>query len=252
MQENIIGGLISDFIFLILIIGIGWTIYFLTERRKLLGFFNIKDTKRLVIYLGNLRIIQGGSLGTDNLPRGYTGTTIVYNEQVTAIKYKERFNYLVPSISESPTFLSKILFSDIKVTSLASPLTENEIEANCSIISFGSPGYNKVSEVIETYPETRVRFINDNSAIQLDNIPPLNDTLNGFIQRLVITNDGSTRSIFYVAGLSEHGTIGAANYLIDNWKQLRKKYGDNTSFNVVIRFPITNFDNYTIVSERAI
>ncbi|MFN6225735.1 MAG: hypothetical protein ACK4ZC_03295 [Bacteroidota bacterium] len=252
MQENIIGGLISDFISLILTIGIGWTIYFFTERRKLLGFFNIKDTKRLVIYLGNLRIIQGGSLGTDNLPRGYTGTTIVYSEQVTATKYKERFNFLVPSISERPTFLSKILFSDIKVTSLPSPLTENEIEANCSIISFGSPGYNKVSEVIENYSETRVRFINDNSAIQPDNIPPLNDTLNGFIQRLVITNDGSTRSIFYVAGLSEHGTIGAANYLIDNWKELRKKYGDNTSFNIVVRFPTANFDNYTIVSERAI
>ncbi len=231
---------------------VGWIVYFFTERRKLLRFFNIEDTKRLVIYLGNLRIIRGGSLGTDDLPRGYSGTTIVYNEQVTATKFKEQFNYLVPSLSESPSFLSKILFSDIKVISIPSPLTENEIEANCSIISFGSPGYNKVSEVIETYPETKVRFINDNSAIQLDNIPPLQDTLNGFIQRLVMTNDGSTRSIFYVAGLSEHGTIGAANYLINNWKRLQNKYGNNTSFNIVIRFPTSNFENYTIVSERAI
>jgi hypothetical protein len=252
MKENIIGGVISNFIFLLLIVGIGWTIYFFTERRKLLGFFNIKNTKRLVIYLGNLRIIQGGSLGTDNLTRGYCGTTIVYSEQVTATKYKERFNYLVPSISESPTFLSKILFSDIIVTSLPSPLSENEIEANCSIISFGSPGYNKVSEVIENYADTSVRFTNDNSTIQLDNIPPLNDPFNGFIQRLVINNDRSSRSIFYVAGLSEHGTIGAANYLINNWKQLRRKYGDNSSFYIVVRFPTANFDNYTIVSEREI
>lgn len=252
MLQNIIGGLISDFIFFILILGIGWAIYFFTERQKLLSFFNIKDTKKLVIYLGNLRIIEGGSLGIDNQPRKYCGTTIVFNEQVTATKYKEHFNYLVPSISESPTFLSKILFSDIKVASLPSPLTENDIEANCSIISFGSPGYNKVSEVIEDYPETKVRFINDNSAIEIDNIPPMDDIANGFIQRLVTTNDGSTRSIFYVAGLSEYGTIGAANYLINNWKHLRKKYGDNKSFCVVVRFPNANFDNFTIVSERVI
>lgn len=252
MQEDIIGGLISDFIFLILIIVTGWTIYFFTERRRLLRFFNIEGTKRLVIYLGNLRITRGGSLGTDGLPRGYSGTTIVYSEQLTATKFKERFNYLVPSLSESPSFLSKILFSDIKVISIPSPLTENEIEANCSIISFGSPGYNKVSEVIESYQATKVRFINDNSAIQLDNIPPLQDTTNGFIQRLVINNDGSTRSVFYVAGLSEHGTIGAANYLINNWKRLYDKYGSNSSFNTVIKFPTSNFDNYTIVSERTI
>ena len=252
MLENIIGGIISNILCTILLISIGWTLYFFTERRKLLGFFNIKETKRLVIYLGNLRIQKGGSLGTDNLPRAYVGTTIVYNEQITATKYKERFNYLAPSLSETPSFFSKILFSDIKVTSIPSPLTENGIEANCSIVSFGSPGYNKVSEVIETYPETKVRFVSDNSAIQLDNIPPLSDTLNGFIQRLVLTNDSSTRSVFYIAGLSEHGTIGAANYLIDNWRQLRKKYGDNTSFYIVIRFPTANFDNYSIVSERAI
>lgn len=252
MLENIIGGLISDLIFLILIIIIGWIIYFLTERRQLLSFFNIKETKRLVIYLGNLRITKYGSLGTDDKPRSYQGGAVVYKEQVTAAKYKERFNYLVPSISESPRFLSKILFSDIKVTSFPSPLTENEIEANCSIISFGSPGYNKVSEVIEEYPESKIGFVNDNTEIRLNDIPSLNDPLNGFIQRLVLSSKGSKRSVFYVAGLSEHGTIGAANYLIDNWRQLRSRYGDNTSFVVIIRFSTSNFENYTIVSERII
>jgi hypothetical protein len=123
---------------------------------------------------------------------------------------------------------------------------------NCSIISFGSPGYNKVSEVIEANQKSKVRFINDNCAFQLDNIPPIHDTLTGFIQRLVINNDGLTRSIFYIAGLSEHGTIGAANYLISNWKRLNNKYGNKTSFNIVLKFPTGNFDNYTIIYERTI
>jgi len=250
MKESIIQGVISNFIFLILLIAIGWLLYFFTERRKLLEFFGIKDSKRLVIYLGNLRITHGGSLGVDNRPRNYSGTTIVYNEQLTASKYKEQFNYLIPSLSDSPSFLSKILFSDIKVTSIPSPLKKNEIEVNCSLVSFGSPGYNKVSEEIETYSETKIKFSNDFQSIELDNLPPLKDTLNGFIQRLILHNDGQTRSVFYVAGLSEHGTIGAANYLIDNWRQLRKKYGENKSFTIVIRFPNSNYENFTIVSER--
>ncbi len=250
MKDNIISGVISNIIFLALLIIFGWLVYFFTERRKLLGFFGIKNSKRLVIYLGNLRILQGGSLGVDNRPRNYKGTTIVYNEQLTASKYKEKFNYLIPSISDSPSFLSKILFSDIKVTSIPSPLTENEIEVNCSLVSFGSPGYNKVSKAIEAYSESKIKFSNDFQSIELDCLPPLNDTLNGFIQRIVLHNGSQSRSLFYVAGLSEHGTIGSANYLIDNWKQLRSKYGDNKSFTIVLRFPTSNYDNFTIVSER--
>ena len=92
----------------------------------MLCFFNITETKRLVIYLSNLRIISGGSIGIDNQTRAYSGTTVVYGEQDTATKYKERFNYLIPSLSESPSLWSKILFADIKVTSLPSPLSEKK------------------------------------------------------------------------------------------------------------------------------
>lgn len=252
MIENINSGLIANFLFAIIIIVIGWMIYFLTERRKMLNFFNITETKRLVIYLSNLRIIRGGSIGIDNQPRAYAGPTVVYGEQVTASKYKERFNYLVPALSESPSLLSKILFADIKVTSLPSPLSENEIEANSSIISFGSPGYNKVSEFIENHHDSIMRFVNDNSEIQVTNLPNLTDGEIGLIQRIAVQQDGVNRSLFYVAGLAEHGTVGAANYLLNNWKLLRKKYRDDESFIISVRFPINNIANYTIDFERRI
>lgn len=250
--ENVTSGIIANLIFTILIIFFGWIIYYLTERRKLLSFFNIQSTKRLVIYISNLRIQQGGALGVDGQPRAYQGTTVVYNEQRVAIKYKESFNYLVPSLSESPSFLSKILFADIKVIILPSPLKESEVESNCSTISFGSPGYNKVSELIESDSKTIVRFSQNNSQIFIDNIPSLTDGNNGFIQRIYSNQDGQKLSRFYVAGLSELGTIGAANYLAANWKRIRKKYNDDESFLIVLRFPTINLDNYTIVLERKI
>jgi hypothetical protein len=250
--KGISSGVIANLLFTILIIIIGWIIYYFTERRKLLLFFNIKDTKRFVIYISNLRILKGGSIGIDNKPRAYSGTTVVYNELLIANKYKERFNYLVPSLSESPSFLSEILFADIKVTILPSPIDENEIEANCSIISFGSPGYNKVSEIIEKETKSIVEFSNDNRSISIKNIPNLKDGRVGFIQRLVTNHDGLTKSKFYAAGLSEHGTIGAGNYLVNNWSRLRKKYKDSESFIIVIRFSSTNLENYTIDLERKI
>jgi len=252
MIENIFSGVIANVLFAILIILIGWTMYFLTERRELLNFFGISDTKRLVIYLSNLRIIKDGSIGIDDRPRSYQGATVVYNEQAVATKFKESFNYLVPSLSDSPSFLSKILFADIRIISMPSPLDESDIEAVSSIITLGSPGYNIVSLMVEKNRNSAVRFTNDNREIQVSSIPNLKNPVNGFIQRLIIKKDNKNRCLFYVAGPYEQGTIGAAYYLVNNWKALRKKYKDNESFVIVLGFPSSNINNYTIEMERKI
>lgn len=252
MIGNILAGFVANFLFAIFLIGIGWLIYLTTDRRKLLRFFNIADTKSLAIYLSNLRVIQGGTIGIDNVNRTYYGHAVVYNEQLLATKFKERFNYLVPSLSDTPSFLSKIVFADISVAIIPSPIVESEIGANSSLISFGSPGYNKASAMIENNPKSVVRFINDNRAIQIQNVSSMTDTSNGIIQRIVTDSTECKRSLFYVAGLSERGTIGAANYLLKNWKTLSKKYKNDESFIVVIHFPTDNIDNFSITLERKI
>jgi len=252
MGENILGGFIANAIFTLAVIIMGWLLYYLTERRKLLKFFNINESKRLVVYLSNLWVFRGGSKGIDDNPRAYTGATVVLNELNIANKYKEGLNYLMPSLSESPSLLSKILFADIKVTIIPSPTNQNEIESNTTVVSFGSPGYNLVSKTLEDNPKAAVRFVDDNRAIQVANLPLIKDTQNGFIQRIVLNSENSKRSLFYVAGLSELGTIGAAFYLITNWKKIRKKYKDDESFVLFLRFSTTNLNNYTIDFERKI
>lgn len=77
-----------------------------------------------------------------------------------------------------------------------------------------------MSEIIETNNNSIVKFVDDNAAIQITGIPIINDPQNGFIQRIVKNQNGVQRSLFYVAGLTELGTIGAANYLVNNWKYL--------------------------------
>lgn len=242
--------ILSHFIFAFLLIIIGWLLYLFTERKKQLKFFGINNTKRIVIYLSNLRITIGGSIGIDNKPRAYSGTTVVYNEQVIATKFKDKFNFLLPSFSENSSILNNILFADIKTTILPSPLIVGEVDATTSVISFGSPGYNIASKYMEDAKKSIVAFSNDMQMIKIDHLQDFSDTSNGFIQKIIDTN--SKRCLFYTAGLSEMGTIGAANYLCNNWKLLNKKYGFEKQFIVMLRFNNANLNNWTIISEREI
>jgi len=252
MVDGIISSVIGTFIYTLLIIVIGWGVYYITGRRKLLKFWGISDTKRLVIYLSNINVVKGGSRGLDNTYKTYSGLTVLYNEQNVASKFKEKFNYLVPSLSDSPSFLSKIFFADIQVGSKISPSIVSEVESVSSIISFGSPAYNIASSMIESCENSSVKFIEDMTCIQIKNVPNIKDPTNGFIQKLVINNDNNHRCLFYVAGLAEQGTIGAAHYLVDNWNVLQKKYKDNESFIILLRFPTSDYKNYTIDFERKI
>lgn len=252
MCIDILSGFLANLFFAIFLIAVGWVIYYLTERRKLLKFFNIENTKRLIIYLSNLRINPGGAVGIDGKRRSYNGKAVVYDEQVVATKFRERFNYLIPSLSESPSFLRKIVFADINISIIPSPLQDSEIETNCSLLTFGSPGYNIVSTFIEKNPYSVVRFSNDNTGIQVQNLPNINIAYHGFIQRLVLKTSECERNLFYIAGLSTRGTVGAGYYLLKNWKNLRKKYKDDESFIIVIAFPTENLDTYSIVFEKKI
>ncbi len=248
MINNIISGVIANILFALILIFTGWIVYWLTTRRKLLYFFNIKKSKRLVIYLSNLRIEPFGSIGIDGKQRSYDGPTVIVGELLAANRFKENFNYLIPKLSESPSLWSKILFADIKVTISPSVLNENEIESQTTIITFGSPGYNMASEYVEKRETSIVKFAHDNVGISVKNLPIIHDTTNGFIQRIV----EDKRSYFYVAGLSERGTVGAATYLAKNWKDIYKKYSNKKSFIIMLRFPSENIDNWTIDFENEI
>ena len=105
---------------------------------------------------------------------------------------------------------------------------------------------------IEEYAESQIRMANNNTEIDIDNIPIITFIDAGFIQRIIKNTNGIQKSAFYVAGLSERGTVGAANYLAKNWKQLNKKFKNDESFIVLLRFPSSNIDEFSLIIERKI
>jgi hypothetical protein len=313
--EGIAENVIADIIFLVVAIVLGWTLFLFTRRRQLLKFFGIDTSRRIVIYLSNLRVKPFGTIGMDGQERSYEGSTVAFYEMLVANRFRDLFNYPLPSLSEKPGVLSKLLISDVQVELLSSPLNHGQLETSSSFITLGGPAYNSASDFVETELHARAQFrfghvtptteteasaaesvkqssqtfttvVSSSSsssssvstsasgsvpssptclpmngldsrtepaetrpAILVEGIPPITDTAFGFVER--IADHEQKRCVFYTAGLSELGTVGAAHFLATEWARLYRKYGSNTSFLVMLRFDRTDFRRWFTVFERA-
>lgn len=248
MLESIGVNVLSDFVFLLIIIALGWMVVALTRRTQLLKFFGINASRRIVVYLANLRVKQFGAIGIDGRQRSYQGSAMPFGEMLIANRFRDLFNYLIPSLSDRPGILSKILISDVQVQLSTSPLNHGKLEPSASFITFGSPAYNAASGFVETELHSQARFNKDYSEISVANVPPITEVTHGFVERIV--DHDKKRSIFYGASLGELGTVGAAHFLATEWARLHRKYGHDTAFLVMLRFEPTDYRRWSIVFER--
>lgn len=237
---------LAEFVALVLLVVAGWILYSLTRRRRLLRFFGILSSRRIVVYLSHLQIVAGGALDIMGIPRSYEGTAVAFGEMAVGSQFRDLFNYFVPSLSENPGFLSQLLISDVQVQVLASPLNQQQVERATSFITLGSPFYSAASAFAET-SGSQAKFDLAAPTIIVAGIAPVAHTDYGFVERII---DSNRRSVFYAAGLPELGTIGAANYLAEQWSQLSKKYGNDRNFLVMLEFDASDFHRWSVVFER--
>jgi hypothetical protein len=79
--------------------------------------------------------------------------------------------------------------------------------------------------------------------------PSLNFERNfDLLQRAIQPSSGQVA--YYAAGPAGVGTTGAAIYLIRNWRELQKKYGDDRPFLVLLRFRSPDPAQYEVVVEK--
>jgi hypothetical protein len=155
--DGIAENIISDILFLLISVVLGWA-FLATTRRKLLAFFGVREPRRMVVYLSNLRIVRGGAIGIDGQRRSYQGTATTFLEMLVANRFRAVFNYLLPSLSDRPGILSKLLVSDVQVQLIHSPLHEGELERSSPFITLGSPAYNFASRFAEEKLHSQARF----------------------------------------------------------------------------------------------
>lgn len=238
----------SNLLTILIIAGVGWLIYFFTRRRRLLAFFGLKDRRRLVLYLSNVRVQPGGSVGVDGKPRSYSGTAIPENETILIPLFQRLFNFVIPGLSEQPGFLKWLLISDVAVEPLPSPSEAAGVEKDATFIAVGSPAYNSASLRIEQALNPLARFNAEYAGFCLDQAHATTDLRCGFVQRVIDQVSGQTA--FYVAGMSSLGTTGAAYFLATRWSHLAEKYKTSTPFCVVVRITENDPRGHEIVFEK--
>jgi hypothetical protein len=239
--------LLASFIWTGVIIAFGWALV-RKKRSRLIEFFGAEGDHRITIYWSLLRVQRGGSHGVDDRPRAFSGAAIPGGELDLIAIYQRLFNYVVPSLQEQPGFWHNLLFSDVKVEISASPLKKEDIDHASSLVAFGSPGYNVVSQWIENDLHALGKFTPEMTGIEVDGVAPFRGMLIGFVQRVRI-HDGPAMA-FYVAGVSEQATKAAAYYLASAWEDLKNRFGNRENFCVVIKAANGDFRKCSVLLER--
>jgi hypothetical protein len=238
----------SNLLTILIIAGVGWLIYFFTKRRRILAFFGLKNHKRLVLYLSNVHVQSGGSVGVDGKLRSYSGTAIPENEANLIPRFQRLFNFVIPGLSEQPGLLKWLLISDVDVEPIPSPSEADSVEKSATFIAVGSPAYNSASLRIEQVLNPFARFNAEYTGFCLDQANEITDLRCGFVQRVV--GQFPEQTAFYVAGISALGTTGAAYFLATRWSYLAEKYKNSKPFCVVLRITENDPRGHEIVYER--
>ncbi len=161
--------LASDAIFVALLIGVGRLIHILTNRRRLLRFFGIQQTKRITIYRSRIGVAEGGAVGVDGHRRSYAGFTTPIGEAQAAAQLMRLFQHPLPSFGEDPPGrLRNLLVADVETVVTDSQESADQLEAISSFISLGSPAYNTASGYAEQVLHSQARF-------ELGRAPPKHD-----------------------------------------------------------------------------
>lgn len=243
-NNQYIANISSDFIFIILLILLGYLWISLTRRNKLYRFFALNRLEpKVIIYTSNLGVSQKGStVDFRGLPRSYTGSAIPEYELSMIPPILRLFNTIVPGVDELPNILKKITLSEVDIEHQASPSKREEIDfSKSTIFTFGSPGYNCVSEYVQNDLNPLMKMLKDNMEIRESETNQVVGSGRNvaFLQKVYEKNN--KRWVFYTAGIDENGTKGSLLYLIRNWRELFKKY-DDKQFAICFEFPWSKQD----------
>jgi hypothetical protein len=138
----------------------------------------------------------------------------------------------VPELSSQPGWWKYLLVRDVEVAVSPAPGSVLDIDSSATIITVGSLGYNTVSREVEQNFEPRVRLSTEGSVISPDGTRH-DGTEYALLAKCYHT--GRKQWAFYAAGSDGIGTTSAFSYLMRNWLELRKNFGDQKPFSITIR-----------------
>lgn len=182
--------------------------------------------------MSNLDIVFGGARDPAGQLRGYHGPSTPGYELPFIPAIYRLFLAPVPGISSQPGWWKYLALRDVEIAASPAPGTILDIDNEAALITVGSLGYNTVSGEVERSFEPSVRLDPSGYVVSPDGVRH-----DGFEYALVARCYHPVRKqwAFYVAGSTRVGTTGAFSYLIRQWRDLQKVFGDRSPFSVTLR-----------------
>jgi hypothetical protein len=221
-------GLLTNIITLVLTILIAWLLYASFGRRSLLKFFGVEETKLLRIYVGHVSV--------SSVPKGFVG----FEEITEAKNIESLFKSVIPGLGDQPGLLKFLQVADIKTEILPGQTNHPDVTLEYSFVSLGSPTSNFASRLLETELNNPIKC-DESSTITTPHLSPITDN-----QAVVARICSGSKNYFYIAGKYEPITAGGTRFLIQNWKTMRKKYGDRNSFYYLVE--VRNDSRKSVIS----
>jgi len=252
LGENIVANILAT----ILIALAGWVLsiglrlpFVFRKRRRLFGFLGIGQGRpSFTVYLSTVFVRPGGSVDFRGASRTFMGPAIPSAELSVVEPISRLFHE--PVLDGLPNAVRRGLgervhwsFQRIAPTFSASPQDRNRVEPG-NILTIGSQYYNSAGDL---YTETcspilKMEQRGNSMIIRVQRGPRSGDTFEqrpgqmddlAIVEKLKDTPTAST--IFIAAGLGVVGTMGATQFIADNWEKLKQDFG-NKQFAVCLRF----------------
>jgi hypothetical protein len=246
--SDLANNVLAEFVALAIIVIIGWLFFRRRRRQTLLAFFGVRSSKNLVAYVSDLLIPSGGSVDATGQPRSYQGHVVPFGEAREAYRFHGLFNTVIPGLSDLQGLWKHVFLSEIEVQIEPAP-TPQSIDVTGTVVTTGSPGYNRVSGWAERALSPMIRFGSDNQCLVSSTNTYHATSHFAFVQRLWDKVAG--RPVFYAAGLDELGAMGAIHHLISRWDQLLKKFGAQDDFAIVIEVNTLDFRDAVVLEVQA-
>lgn len=248
MWNAITAGFISNVIFLLFSVAGAYLIVMILRRKRLYRFYGINETRKVTIYISHFNIQLGGAVDAYGQMRSFTGQAIPHKEMEGAMRLREKFSLPFPGLKSQHGILASFRLSDINCEIIPSPFSEVQVQLDHTIICIGSPGYNTASNVLQKNIQQKVIFARDGSSFNIDGLPSIVNPGQGVLARF--TNRGV--SYFYLAGLSEYGTLSAIVYLRKHWVSLHKTYKGSTNFYVICEASGSDLESVSAITQNSL
>lgn len=258
---NVIANLIAALI-LALIGFIVYSFLYWKNRNRILRFFGITSSNpNICIYVSNLNIRPGGTSGIENIDKGYIGSAITKLEYDGALLIQHElkgkplalFSKRLQDWLGQENLELRAIDAPIKISPTKQIASNRNPAFSSNLIILGTGVYNSLSHYYlnDYFPKHDEIYwfyfyhAKDNKGQRVIGIHQdgLADSITeegreqrvepAFIQRFYDVD--KKISVFICAGLGSSSTLGSSRYLIENWRYLQRKFG-NEDFGIGLLF----------------